>query len=374
MVPKTARLKIVMPELRIVDANLNRASEGLRVMEDAARLGLDLAELSWDIKSARHELRTIAGELARCAGEAMVWRDTPGDVGTGHSTTSERARAGLREVVIAAGKRTQEALRVLEEMSKVVATASTAAARCKALRYRVYELDRRLVLAMGSGRGRQWGVCVLVTESLCVKRSWERVVEGAIAGGAEVLQLREKEMEGRELVRRARRMVEMAKGAGSDAQGPRVTVFINDRPDVCVLSGADGVHLGQTDVSVSDARRIVGLSRLVGVSTTNMEQARGAVADGADCCGVGPMFTTTTKHKPVLAGPAYLRAYLAEEATARVPHLAIGGIHAGNIAELVAAGCRGVAVSSAVCSSEDPEEATRGLVRALARGESGAGL
>jgi len=103
----------------------------------------------------------------------------------------------------------------------------------------------------------------------------------------------------------------------------------------------------------------------IGVSTENLEQARDAAEQGADLCGVGPMFPTTTKEKPRLAGPAYLAAYLAEPATARLPHLAIGGITPANVIELARAGCRGVAVSSVVCSSPAPDEAVGALRRVL---------
>ena len=112
---------------------------------------------------------------------------------------------------------------------------------------------------------------------------------------------------------------------------------------------------------------LAGFSLLVGVSTTNMPQARQAAREGADICGAGPMFPTTTKHKPDLAGPAYLREYLADEQTARVPHLAIGGITPATIGQLVAAGCRGIAVSSAVCGADDPESVCQELTRCLTR-------
>jgi thiamine-phosphate pyrophosphorylase len=141
--------------------------------------------------------------------------------------------------------------------------------------------------------------------------------------------------------------------------------IVNDRPDIALLAAADGVHLGQEDLRIADARRLAGMTLLVGVSTANMEQARAAAGEGADYCGVGPMFHTTTKDKPRLSGPAYLREYLADERTARVPHLAIGGIGPGNIADLAGAGCRGVAVSSAVCGSPDPAEVCREILRRL---------
>lgn len=343
---------------RIVDANLNRAREGLRVMEDLARFGLDDGELAGSLKTARHELREAAKRAGMDPELAVLERDTPGDVGTGLTTATEGRRRTLREVGVAAGMRVSEALRVLEEVAKIGSDGGSLKGQgFEALRYRAYTLAKRLTLALASGEGRQWGLCVLITERLCTHHTWERVAELAIEGGAECLQLREKEMEGAELVRRARRLVEMSRG--------QVRVVVNDRADVCVVAGADGVHVGQGDLSAVDARKVVGFGRLVGVSTANMHQARGAAAMGADYCGLGPVFATTTKDKPVLSGVAYVREYLAEAATARLPHLAIAGIGPGNIGELRAAGCRGVAVSSAVCGAEDVAGVCRGLLMGL---------
>jgi thiamine-phosphate pyrophosphorylase len=343
--------------LRIIDAAANRAREALRVMEDVARFALDDADLSAALKTARHEFDAAAGALAADAGGAsalLAARNTPGDVGTQITTARESSRAGLRDVAAAACKRLAEALRSLEECAKVASPPG--AARLEALRYRGYELERRLLTALGAGRAPQWALCVLITESLCRHHPWEDVARLAIEGGADCLQLREKTLDAGELLARARRLVAIARG--------RAAVIINDRPDVALLAGADGVHVGQTDLSVRDVRRLAGDRLLVGVSTSNLDQARRAAAEGADLCGVGPMFATTTKHKPVLAGPEYLRAFVAELGD-RMPHLAIGGITPENIRDLAAAGCRGVAVSAAVCAAQHPAKVCRALREGL---------
>lgn len=348
----------------MLDANLNRAREALRVMEDCARFVLSDAELAAGLKDARHGVRAIVDALPGACRCVEAWRDTPGDVGVGGTpltADAERHRATIRDVAVAAGKRAGEALRVIEECVKVgggAADEADAGAMAKSLRYRVYELERRLVMALGTGRARQWRLCVLVTESLCGVRSWEEVVAAALEGGADCVQLREKGLADGELLRRAERVVAMCRETGAAS-------VINDRPDVALLAGADGVHVGQEDLPVAAVRRVAGMALLVGVSTTNMEQALRAARDGADVCGVGPMFATSTKHKPVIAGAAYLRQYLAEAATARVPHLAIGGITPENVGELAAVGCRGVAVSSAVCGAPDPAGVCREILRRL---------
>jgi thiamine-phosphate pyrophosphorylase len=351
------------PLARIIDANANRAREALRVMEDAARFALDDADLCATLKLLRHDLRLALEGLAAEGldrGHLLASRDTPGDVGTAISTDAENTRHGLAGVVAAAAGRLTEALRSMEEAAKVLAPGGGTA--FEALRYRAYDAERRLGLALGSSEsGRrcpQWQLCVLITEKLCLHHSWEDVARLAIRGGADCLQLREKEIEAGDLLARARRLVAIAR----ETRGSRVAVVINDRPDIALLARADGVHLGQTDLPVQEARTIVGFGLMIGVSTANLDQARAAVRAGADCCGVGPMFETSTKHKPVISGPACLRAYVEDQVASSRPHLAIGGITPENVGELWAVGCRGIAVSSAVCSVKDPEEACRALL------------
>lgn len=347
---------------RLIDAAANRAREALRVMEDLARFVLDDADLCADLKSLRHDLaaalRAGPDPLALLAS-----RDTPGDVGTTISTDAEYHRPNLPAVAAAASKRLTEALRSIEECFKVdggqSADGDRGAKAIEALRYRAYTVEKRLLLALGTGRAAQWRLCVLVTESMCTHLPWEDVVRQSIEGGADCIQLREKSLADAELLRRAHRVVAIAHEMGAAA-------VINDRPDIALLSGADGVHLGQDDLPIDHVRRLAGSALLIGVSTGSMDQALAAVRAGADLCGVGPMFPTTTKHKPTLAGPAYLREYLTNPATARVPHLAIGGITPENIAQLAEAGCRGVAVSSAVVNEQRPAVACRALHNGLA--------
>ncbi|MBC7771542.1 MAG: thiamine phosphate synthase [Pyrinomonadaceae bacterium] len=351
--------------LRIIDANANRAREALRVMEDISRFVLDDGKLCAAIKDVRHGLREAlqAGGIDETA--LLAWRDTPGDVGTSISTPEEYVRTGTSHIAAAACKRLEEALRCMEECIKGPSPGSSDGARViESLRYKTYDIEKRLMRALPARRrgGVQWRLCVIITQSLCVHHPWDRVAEQCIEGGADCLQLREKDLPDRELLKRARRLVEIArKGTSRPDLTSRPAVIINDRPDIAVLAGADGVHLGQDDLPIDEVRKLVGSSLIVGISTASIDQAQEAVRSGADYCGVGPMFATTTKHKPVLSGPAYLRAYLASPATAQCPHLAIGGITPDNIAELSAAGCQGVAVSSFVQKVQCPAVACRAL-------------
>lgn len=382
---------------RIIDANLNRAREGLRVMEDVARFHLGRADLCDPIKHIRHGLQ----EACRMAGldelELTASRDAAGDVGTGIKTATEAARGSLRDAAVAAGKRVGEALRTIEESLKIRVSQPGFAEKylksrapsavegpfrvVEQLRYKLYDVEKALIAAMAAGpsalsgrRCPQWRLCVLITESLC-KRPWWEVAHLARMGGADCLQLREKDLPAKELLIRAKRLVEIgtkelrpdgwAVGHGViDEEVPPCHVIINDRPDIAAACGAHGVHLGRDDMPIEAARSVVGPRMWIGASTHALFEATSAVQAGADYCGVGAMFAGTTKARAP-SGPATLRQYLADPRVGPVPHLAIGGITAANVGELVAVGCRGVAVSSAVCGSDEPGRACVEILRAL---------
>jgi thiamine-phosphate pyrophosphorylase len=195
---------------------------------------------------------------------------------------------------------------------------------------------------------------VLITSSLCRKHPLD-VAKDVLDAGADCLQLREKEMASREYAELAAGMAQMCRDAGR-------LFIVNDRPDIALSAGAGGVHLGQEDMSVAQARRVLSGEMVVGVSTHNSAQARQAVADGADYIGVGTVFATQTKPTTELAGTDYVRQVAAE---IDLPHVAIGGITADNVAEVIEAGARCVAVCSAIISSEDASRATGEFVRIL---------
>jgi thiamine-phosphate pyrophosphorylase len=335
---------------RLLDANVNRAREAMRVMEDSARFALNDAPLSGDLKALRHEFRTALEALP--PGWLEAHRDAAGDVGRTIATDSEMIRRGFFEVVVAAGKRLTEALRVIEETCKVVD--SGLASRIESIRYRAYDFDQQLTRRLGSGRARQWKLCLLLTQALC-RRPWREVLAAALEGGADCVQVREKELSDRDHLAHAREVIGVARPAGA-------TIIVNDRADIALACEADGVHLGQDDLSAADVRRLAGRQLIVGVSAHDLDEARRAVESGADYCGVGTLFPTDTKQRQV-SGPAYLRAFV--QRFPRVPHLAIGGIGPASIGQVVEAGARGVAVSRAICAADDPRETCRQLRAAL---------
>jgi thiamine-phosphate pyrophosphorylase len=221
------------------------------------------------------------------------------------------------------------------------------------LRYRGYTIEQQLAQRLSMSTRRQWKLCVLISENLCPSGDWQTVANAVIDGGGDCIQLREKSLEGGDLLDRASWLTEKCHTAG-------VSVIINDRPDIAILAGADGVHLGQGDLPCKEVRKLAGRQLLIGMSTSQIEQAQQAYADGADYCGIGPMFPTTTKHKPVIVGPDYLRVYRKWD---KLPHLAIGGITPENLPTLIEAGVEGIAVSSVVCSSDAPNLVVKKLCK-----------
>jgi thiamine-phosphate pyrophosphorylase len=337
--------------LRILDVNLNRTREALRVIEDFARFVRDDADAAAAAKGCRHDLRSVIAAVG--ADNLLAARDIVGDVGRDLKTAQELTRQTPDDVVRAAFARASEATRALSEYGKLISPATASAA--ESLRYRLYELEQRVVLR-GELRQRFRSVrlYVLVTEALC-RRPWLEVVEAAIRGGAGCIQLREKNLADREHLRRAQQARDLTARHG-------VLLAVNDRPDIARLAGADIVHVGQDDLSVRDVRRIAGARVLVGKSTHTEAQFDAALAEMPDYLAVGPMFPSETKPQTHIAGPATLAAV---RPRTELPLVGIGGITADNAAAVTAAGADCLAVSAAVVSAEDPEAAARALVACL---------
>ncbi len=345
--------------LRIIDANANRAREGLRLLEDHARFAINDADLARTFKALRHDLTSAVTTILSAANAdttaLLASRDTPGDVGTTTKTLGEQTRSTLIDALNAAAGRSAEALRVLQELAKVLNApdAPHAAATFERSRYTLYDAHKRLVLALARP-ARQWRLYLLLTESLC-KRPWLDVARAALDHGCDAIQLREKSLADSELLARARTLRD-------ECSRRAAALIINDRVDIAILSRADAVHLGQSDLPIATARTLAGPRMLIGISTHDLHEARAALAANADYLGVGAMFRTTTKPRDT-SGPAYLRDLLA--LAPNTPHLAIGGITPANLPQLLAVGCKGIAVSSTICSADNPAQATADLLAAM---------
>ena len=198
----------------------------------------------------------------------------------------------------------------------------------------------------------------LVTDrALSLGRSTVEVVRAAIRGGVSCVQLREKGCSTREFMDEARLLKALLAGTG-------VPLFINDRLDVALAVGADGVHLGQNDLPIADARRLVGNRMIIGISAESVADAVRAEAEGADYIGASPVFTTPTKTDT--APPLGLDGLRAIRRAVQLPLVAIGGINADNAAAVLRAGADGLAVVSAIVSAPCPRTAAAALRQQIA--------
>ena len=352
--------------LRVLDAASNRASEGLRVVEDFARFVLDDQHLTRLVKQLRHDLAEACAALPTA--ERHAARETQRDVGTNLSTPAEARRADAWAVCSASCERVKQSLRGLEEFGKVALPEISP--RLESLRYRFYTVEKSLGITHDAAeRLDDVRLCVLVDGRETVDE-FGRLIDALISAGAGMIQLRDKRLADAELVERARCLVELAKHSqqknpspGPSLQGRgNLVVIVNDRTDIAAAVGADGVHLGQDDLTIKDARAILGPRRLVGVSTHNLDQARSAVLEGANYLGAGPTFPSSTKAFDAYPGPDFLRQ-VAEEI--RLPTFAIGGIQLDNLPQVLDAGIRRVAVGGAVLDASDPREVVSALVDRL---------
>jgi thiamine-phosphate pyrophosphorylase len=339
------------PIMRILDASLNRASEGLRVVEDYVRFVLDDPFLTKKTKAIRHDLAAAATGILALDRHAA--RDTQRDVGTSISTNAEVSRHDAWDVCAANLKRTEQSLRSLEEYGKVVD--NEFAGRMESLRYGLYTLEKAIDVGRSSrDRLQHVRLCVLVN-GCGSSAEFERLIGALVEAEVGMTQLRDKRLDDGDLVTRGRALVQRTRGS-------QTLCIVNDRADIAAAVGADGIHVGQEDLSVKNARAIVGTQMLIGVSTHNIEQARAAVLDGANYLGAGPTFASRTKSFDDFAGLDYLREVSSE---IRLPSFAIGGITAENLPSVIGAGVERIAVGSSVVDSADPGAAARKLLSIL---------
>lgn len=324
--------------LRVIDAAANRAREGLRAIEDYTRLSLDDRHLTELCKQLRHDLVEALAPIS--AERRLAARETQADVGTTLDTATEARRETSADILAANFARLQESLRSLEEYCKLLDPAVAAA--MKQLRYRAYTLHRAVCIADRSALRLASARLYVLIDGRESAEEFERLARSLIDAGVDVLQLRDKRLCDRELLARARLLADLTRGTD-------VLLIVNDRPDIAALARADGVHVGQEEMPVKDARRIVGPDALVGVSTHSLDQARRAILDGADYIGVGPVFPSETKQFAEHPGVELLRAVSAEIG---LPWFAIGGITHENLPEVLSAGATRVAVGAAVAAAD----------------------
>lgn len=342
--------------LRIIDANFNRIGEGLRLLEEIARMMLDDSTLTQQLKTLRHEL--IRGDLSFNR-QLIQSRDSKSDVGINLEVAGEEKEKELPLVLVANSRRVQESLRTLEELAKIPdAAVKLDTVKFKQARFDVYTIEQKLLAGLTSRDKLMHisGLYVIIDTEMLKERNHVEVTGQVIRGGARTVQLRDK-------VRSKKEILPIARQLQTLCTQNDVLFIVNDYPDIAIAADADGLHLGQDDLPVEAARKMLPPGKIIGCSATSVEQAINAQSEGADYVAIGAIYPTLSKTSattPVkVVGLETLRRV---KEVVTLPLVAIGGITKDKTPEVIAAGADSVAVISAVVGAESPEEASRQIV------------
>lgn len=339
-----------------IDACLNRGLEGLRVVEDVMRFSLRRHDAAARLKELRHRLREASAAFPR---EFLLHaRDVAGDAQKFADLPAELRRDRLADVVGANLRRAMEAARSLEELGKLQAVPGNP---FQSIRFELYELEKELVplVARATGKERFHNALYCILDRAFVgEGDYVATAARMIDGGAAVLQLRMKGAGSGRVLAVAREVAGVCRERG-------VLFFVNDHPDIALLARADGVHLGQEDIGVAEARSFLPGHMLIGVSTHTVEQAVKAQADDPDYIAIGPFRETRSKHGQPIPGIG-AAAVASVRAVVTAPLVAIGGITPADLPALRELGVDSVAVISWLFRNGALEENCRELARGLA--------
>lgn len=337
---------------RIIDANFNRTREAARVLEEYCRFHLNSASLSGRAKQLRHKLCAAINKLD--TNTLIASRNAVDDVGFGLTVDSQLKRKNIDDCFAAAAKRLTEALRALEEAAKTLDP--DIAQSLEQLRFCAYTLEKDVSLASRTyAKFASVSLYVLITINDSHDSGYVAdMVKKCAAGGADCIQLRAKALSDSTLFAIASDFVKACTDQG-------VVSIINDRIDIAALTGADGVHLGQNDLTIQQARKIQLSPLILGLSTHSMDQLKTAMDQRPDYIALGPVFDTNTKPHEKTVGLEYVSAALPKLADTGIYHVAIGGIDLENIDQVIKAGAKTIAVCSAVTGSQNPSLICRKL-------------
>jgi len=340
---------------RIIDANLNRTAEGLRVLEDIARLVLNNGEISSGLKTIRHNIVQTDPELQ----QQLIWaRDPVSDVGKDTKVTDEPEGKRLPDILVANSRRVQESLRVLEEMAKTPGLpAELNTDYFRQVRFNLYTIEQEMLarLVRQDKLKKLTGLYVIIDLQQLRGRNHAEITRQVIRGGVKVIQLRGKTVAIKELLAIAREIRQICYEFD-------VLFIMNDYLEAALDCRADGLHVGQEDLPVATARKLLRPDQLLGCSVNTVAQAKAAEVEGADHLGVGAIYATGSKSDVDVVGLSRLQEI---KQAVSLPVVAIGGINKDNAAEVMQTGVAAIAVISAIVGQDDPEKATRELVNAI---------
>ena len=340
---------------RIVDSNLNRLAEGLRVLEDIARMILDDTALTQQLKTLRHNL--VRGDLSFNL-ELLGSRNSAEDVGARLEVEGESRQKDLPLIAVANFRRTQESLRVLEEIAKLPSPDfKLDSEKFKMARFELYTLEQELVsrLTRREKVKKVSGLYVIIDTQVLRGRSHIEAAEQIIKAGVKVIQLRDKTTSKNTLLPLARELQIYCKQK-------EVLFILNDYLDIALAIGADGLHIGQQDLPVEVARKLLPLDTILGCSASTAEQALAAEVAGADYIAVGSIYPTSTKDDIHIVGLKRLRQI---KHSVKSPLVAIGGINRNNARDTMQAGADSICVISAVLNAADMTRAARDIIETI---------
>lgn len=337
---------------RIIDANLNRASEGLRVLEDIIRFTYNNKKISLLIKNQRHQLRNLFNEEVK---ELIAARDAKGDVGRDFLTLSKKIKS-IEDLAIRNIKRVEESLRSLEEITKLYN--KNKIQKLQQMRFYFYSIEKDIYrLIYSKKKLRKTGIYVVLPDWKA--KETLNLVRKIIDCPVSAIQLRSKNLPDSEIIK-------IAHSIRTITAKNNIQFIVNDRPDIALAVCADGVHIGQDDIPLKEVRKLVGFEFIVGVSTNSILEAKKAAREGADYVAYGSIFPTVSKRNVVVKGLNKLQAFCKK---VELPVVAIGGINEKNIEEVSAAGASYAAVISCISNAKDPAKIIRKLYRNFIKGK-----
>ncbi len=323
---------------QIIDANLDRAREGLRVLEDWARFGLGKEKFVEKIKNFRQILGKNHLEVYKQS------RNHIEDKCKGLTHHEQINRKTSEQIISSNSARVQEALRVIEEFSRLHNHELSKIA--SEIRYEIYTIEIDLLSLSKCKKSEE----ILKENDLYVitdqKENLLKIIEEILIAGVRIIQHRFKNGTDKDHLQEAIKIKNLCKRYNS-------LFIVNDRLDIALASNADGVHLGQDDLDLKNARKLLGYSKIIGISANNEIDISNALNEGCDYIGIGPVFETATKKNKKPLGIEKIKTLTKD---LNIPWFAIGGIKSKNISYLKRNGFKKIALVSQLMNSEDPKE------------------
>tara|TARA_Y100001968_G_scaffold333873_1_gene400384 strand:+ start:6442 stop:7479 length:1038 start_codon:yes stop_codon:yes gene_type:complete len=332
---------------RLIDANLDRAREGLRVIEDWCRFELERKDLVLKLKDCRQQLGSHHHEIYKKA------RSVSTDQGALLNHSAQNQRVNPTSIISANCSRVQEALRVLEEFTR--SSNPQLSKNAATIRYEIYELEITLIKAINKNKRIQklneTNLCLITAQT----QKSLKTISSALLEGVNMVQYRHKNFNYKKDLKQVQDLSLLCKEHGA-------LLIINDNVDLALAVNADGVHLGQEDMPTELARNLLGGDLIIGKSTHSIEHLKKAQQESCDYVGIGPVFPSKTKPE---AKPLDNKNLLEMYSIVHLPCFAIGGINTSNVSNLTSQGIQRIAVIDAIMNTQDPALATRKLLGQL---------